>query len=699
MTTKVTYIICLLSLALPSTVFAQDDFLAPPKRSIEAVRTSTPPTIDGHIQEEEWANVPVLTNFVDVQLDVLAKDQTEFQLQYDDEFFYFAVTAFQLKETVNATIFKYDRFSLRFEDYVQIGFDTFLDRKNAYLFLFSPIGTRWDAREGVYDRNESWDANWEVKTRILDDRWIAEGRIPIGMMHMDQKNDSTWGFNVRRRSSKENESSHWNWDPNSGMNRRASGPKMVADFGYLTDLDLAESVVQRDPLIETYVSTLSTKRQGGDIHTKPSTGLDLDMRLTSHWTGQFSVNPDFGEIAADEGDIQNRDTARFLTERRFFFKEGAEQFRTPTNLYDSRNFLDFDAAAKITGTGSDWTMATLVLRGDGARTGDNSNFVAARYTKTLNDRFQWGTMNTWADGGDHKNLMTSVDTRTEINSTTFLNTQVMFMKGEDPLDEDDDRVAEENEITAHGYFVELTGGTRPWSWTVDLRDFSRNFLPDLSFIPRRDIIGPTLEIDYSQTYDHPIVQSVFGEFEYEYFKNHDGRTTLRDFSAFAGITFQNNWNFSTGFMEDFHDPYDNTRRFVSFMYNRQDRYRSWRGNYAWGEFQTVEFDEYQLTKPFQITERWTNDLSGLLREEQRDTGDEDVWLWRLESEYTFLWDGRIKVTIEDASDGDYARTILFAYEDVKNWDFFLVANDFKFEIDEATEIIERGFFAKFVYRW
>jgi hypothetical protein len=682
-----------------SGVFAQDEFLAPPKRSFEAVRTETPPTLDAHLVEDAWKTTPVLTNFVDVQLDILAIDQTEFQRLYDDEYFYFAVTSFQKKEDINATIYKYDRFSLRFEDYVQIGFDSFLDRKNAYLFLFNPIGTRWDAREGVYDSNQAWDADWEVETRILDDRWIAEGRIPIGIMHLDKSDDQTWGFNVRRRSSKENESSHWNWDPNSGMPRRANGPKMVADFGRLTNLDLADSVTQRDPLIETYVSSSSTKRQGGDIHTKPSAGMDLDMRISSNWTGQFSVNPDFGEIAADEGDVQNRDTARFLTERRFFFREGAEQFKTPTNLYDSRNFLDFDAAAKITGTGKDWTMATLVLRGDGARSGEDTNFLAARYTKSLTDRLQFGTMNTIAHADDNNNFMTSFDTRYEINSTTFWDTQVMFMKGEDELEDGDMRLAGENEVSAHGYFTEITGGTRPWSWEIDFRDFSKNFLPDLSFIPRQDVIGPTVELNYSQTYQHPVVQSVFGQFDYEYFQNHDGRTTLRDYSAFAGITFQNNWNVSSGFMEDFHDPYDNTRLFVSFMYNRQDRYRSWRGNYAWGEFQTVEFDEYQLTKPFLFTERWTNDLSGLLREEQRDSGDEDVWLWRWESEYNAPWDGRIKMTLEQGSDGDYARTLLFAYEDVKDWDFFLVFNDFKFEIDTDEQIIERGFLVKFVRRW
>ena len=64
------------------------------------------------------------------------------------------------------------------------------------------------------------------------------------------------------------------------------------------------------------------------------------------------------------------------------------------------------------------------------------------------------------------------------------------------------------------------------------------------------------------------------------------------------------------------------------------------------------------------------------------------------SEYTFAWEGRLKLTLEQTSEDRYNRTLLFAYEDVGNWDFYFVLNDLALD-----GIVTRGFFTKFVYRF
>lgn len=675
---------------------AQDrSHLAPPKRAAQAVRTSTPPVIDGKLDDAAWATAPVLTDFVDLTTDELAEDQTIARVLFDDEYLYVAYEVMQPKEDISANVFKYDRIQIRFEDYVQIGLDTFHDGGQAYLFVVSPIGTRWDAREGLFGRNESWDADWDAKTVITDDRWFAELRIPIGVMHLNRNSGETWGLNFRRRFAKKNDSTHWNYDPGSGFSRRAMGPKFVNDFGLLEDLDLSDMKVQREPKVETYVSATSTRPEGDTTHLQMSTGLDAELRISSHWTTQFTVNPDFGEIAADEGDVQNRDTARFLNERRTFFNEGAELFQSPTLIYDSRQITDINAAAKITGTGEDWALASLILRGEGTRAGDNADFLVTRYTQNATDEVQLGATLVGVNREIGDNTTFGLDSRIEMTPTAIWTTQYLTMIGEDPITEGS---LETESISGHSLFSEIEWGTKPWAFELSYRDISENFDPDLGFIPRTDIRGPKLEVDYNEDFQGDYLEGFWIMFETEHYTGHNNETKLRDYFVWSSISFQNDWDLSFQFQDDFHDPYNNTSKGIGLTYNRQDRYKSWRTQYLNGTFQNVDFDQYELTKPFKLAERWTNDLTGVFRQEDRVTGNENVWLYRLESEYTTAWDGRVKLTVEATADRAYSRTLLFAYEEVKNWDFFLVLNDFR-DSEVLGEEVVRSLFAKFIYHW
>ena len=59
--------------------------------------------------------------------------------------------------------------------------DTFHDARNGYQFAINPMGARWDAQMANEGRenNANWDGIWDVQTRIADDGWYAEIRIPF----------------------------------------------------------------------------------------------------------------------------------------------------------------------------------------------------------------------------------------------------------------------------------------------------------------------------------------------------------------------------------------------------------------------------------------------------------------------------------------------------------------------------------------
>ena len=664
-----------------------------PDREVRAVRTDTPPVIDGELDDPAWEKAPVLTDFIDTRLDAIAEQQTFVRVLYDDEYIYVSAEMIQDPATIVATVHKYDRFTLRFEDYFQVGLDTFFSRKEAYLFLVSPLGVRWDARDSVFGRNDSWDAPWDAKTSIKEDRWIAEMRIPIGVMHHSRGEDETWGFNLRRQSREANMPSHWNYDSGAGVPRRVTGPKFIADFGLLTGLDLSNSVVRADAQYETYVSTTVTRTQG-DTDTMFSTGLDLSLRLTPNLISSFAINPDFGQVEADSDTIELRDTERFLPERRPFFNEGAELFRTPTNVYNSRRIIDIELAAKISGNGKRWTMAGLDIQGESTRSG-KANFLVGRYTYNATEDLQVGGIWVSALRGNGYNVVAGPDTRWDLTPTTTWTTQFLqeFDMNDRAIDENGNRNTQHK--NEHSFLTELEGGSLPFFWEVDFRKITEEFNPDLAFISRQDIIGPSVELQYREEAGKGPIEGYDARVQWRHYQNHDGDTVLRQYFGMAGVQFNNDFDFRLFHSENYRRPFQNRNTGLRMDYNRQNRLKSLGTTVSTGEFEEVPFSQIDLQKPFGIGDRFTGEFTGSFRHEDPDDAETDsIWLARLVSEYTFAWEGRIKLTIEQTSENRYNRTLLFAYEDIGNWDFFFVLNDI-----EVDGVVTRGFFTKFVYRF
>jgi hypothetical protein len=684
-------------------------------RTMSAVRTDTPPIIDGDLSDAAWAEAAVADEFIDTILDQPVNLKTVAKVIHDDEFIYVSFECWQDPDTLIASVRKYDRFQLRREDYVQVAFDTFRDKTSAYVFLVSPLGTRWDASDGVYGRNESWDAEWPAAAKILEDRYVVEMAIPVGVMHLNRKEDQTWGINFRRKATEANEYGHWNYNVEAGVPRWVSGPKFIADFGELHDLDLSNAVIQRRPQLETYISMTATEEKNHveeetDYGTRSyydresdfdiSAGLDLSMRLSPHWVATLTLNPDFGQVEADAATIELRDTERFLDERRPFFREGAELFETPINIYHSRRITDINSGAKMTGGGKTWSAGLIAVDGGSAQS-DDAYFLVGRYTHRVNADTQLGAM--WVSANredDGYNFVGGLDARVNLSPSTVWTTQLLGSqeKYSTLIYHDDYYVEEETfHMKEHAFSTAIEGGTKPFFWELTYEDISESFDPELGFIPRTDIVGPTLMLEYRQDFDNSFFEERVIEAEFQYYQNHDGQTTLRDFSVEVGVDMRNNIDVFVWHNNDYHAPYDNHTTGIWVAHNLQDKYRSLQLAYFAGEFEDVKFHEIELEKPWRFTDRWTNEfVLNYRREFPDDTEREDVWLWRLESEYTFAWQGRLKLTVEEGSDDTYNRTLLFAYEDVGKWDYYLVISDAA--TDDGDSIV-RGAFTKFVYRW
>ena len=60
------------------------------KRPLAAVKTATPPTIDGDLSDPAWKSAPKVETFLDQQTGAIATDQTIAYILYDDKYIYVA---------------------------------------------------------------------------------------------------------------------------------------------------------------------------------------------------------------------------------------------------------------------------------------------------------------------------------------------------------------------------------------------------------------------------------------------------------------------------------------------------------------------------------------------------------------------------------------------------------------------------------
>src|SRR5678810_1508631 len=84
-------------------------------------------------------------------------------------------------------------------DQIKIMVDSYHDRRTGYEFAVNPAGVKRDYY--LYDdvrEDGSWDAVWDVATRIDSLGWVAEFRIPLSQMRYSTDRSHIFGFTIDR---------------------------------------------------------------------------------------------------------------------------------------------------------------------------------------------------------------------------------------------------------------------------------------------------------------------------------------------------------------------------------------------------------------------------------------------------------------------------------------------------------------------
>lgn len=309
------------------------------QKSLQAVKTTMAPKIDGSLEDPAWANAPVFTDFIQnfPTYGLPVSKKTDVRILYDNSAVYIGAYLYDDPALIRKQITARDGESQSDVDYFSVFFDTYNDDQNGFQFLVTTANVQTDARLSPNSGNDfnsfgdkTWDAVWDSKVAMKQDGWVVEMRIPYISLRFAKKEVQDWGLQLLRFFRRNNESSYW-----SPVDPKVNG--FVNQFGELKGFQDIQPPLRLS--FSPYITTgyrHSPQTSGFLSEWLRNGGMDLKWGLNESFTVDATLIPDFGQVISDN--VVNNLTpyeVRF-TENRPFFTEGTEIFNKAGLFYSRR---------------------------------------------------------------------------------------------------------------------------------------------------------------------------------------------------------------------------------------------------------------------------------------------------------------------------------------------------------------------------
>lgn len=298
------------SLSSDSTV----NRLAGTKRTYTATRILKRPKIDGKLNDACW-NEGIWSGGFTQQVPNQGKSpsqNTEIKILYDDNNLYVAFKCYDKGPgEIRSILSRRDELA---GDIAGIAIDSYHDKQTAYEFNVAASGQKVDlVHLGSYLWDFNWNAVWDGKSQVTDSMWTSEMQIPFSQIRFAPGKEQVWGMHVWRWIDRLNEESQWKLIP-------IDAPAMVYLFGELKGIEGVNPKTNYEFL--PYLSSRFSPNTDLKNKTNFGYGLDGKVGLTSGFTLDYAINPDFGQVEADPAVLNLTSYEVFNEEKRPFFLEG-----------------------------------------------------------------------------------------------------------------------------------------------------------------------------------------------------------------------------------------------------------------------------------------------------------------------------------------------------------------------------------------
>jgi hypothetical protein len=293
--------------------------------------TTVEPVIDGKLDDDCWKTGEWAGDFTQFVPKEGAKpsQSTEVKILYDDKNIYAAIRAYDNEPD------KIDKIATPRDkmvgDMVGVNFDSYHDHRTGFEFDLSAYGQKTDlVLTNPWSWDVTWDAAWSGKVGYEDSAWVAEMKIPLNQLRYSKEKEQVWGLHVWRWITRLQEESDWE------IQSMTSAGELYS-FGELHGINNLKKS-QRLELLPYSLAKLTTfKRDPANPFAdkgrlfEGNIGLDVKIGISSNFTVDLSVNPDFGQVESDPSVMNLTAFETFYVEKRPFFLEAKNIFNDEFN--------------------------------------------------------------------------------------------------------------------------------------------------------------------------------------------------------------------------------------------------------------------------------------------------------------------------------------------------------------------------------
>jgi hypothetical protein len=419
---------------------------APPSLTIP--RLSHAPVLDDFLSMKPEGDVAPqmakVTGFVQRNPHDGAKvsEETEAYLGYDQKNLYIVFVCFDDPKKVRARMSR--REDIYDDDQVEVMLDTFHDRRRAYAFQTTPLGVQWDAIWSEATRDEisgnfdtSFDTVWDSRGKVTSRGFVVEMSIPFKSLRFPATKQQEWGIILYRGIYRNTEDTFW-----PQISYKVAGRLGQAATLYgLEGISPGHSIELIPYGVMRSFRGLDTRDpsnpffQHADVQGQP--GMDAKFVIHDHFVVDMTANPDFSQVESEDPQITvNQRFAVYFPEKRPFFLENEDYFRTPLDLFFTRNIADPSAGIRLTGKEGPYSvglMATddrspgLLVPDNNPLSGTRSYFTIARMSRDIFKQSSIGAIYTdWEYPATNGfNRIGGIDTRLKFNPNWSLDGQAV----------------------------------------------------------------------------------------------------------------------------------------------------------------------------------------------------------------------------------------------------------------------------------
>ncbi len=443
---------------------------------IEARQFSSPPTIDGVVDEQEWEEATRVEGFTLIANGSPEPHRTRAWIGYDTQNIYIAYIC----EDPNPTLLRATEYrrgaNLSGDDRVIFVINAFATQRGDDMseFEVSAGGGSRSSIAGGRAAKREWQGDWIAKARITDSGYEVEASIPWAILPLP-------GAGVR------------NIDVNLG--RFYQRQQLIAAYSNIGPEERSDrhavwlgvnvpQVAQAGALQALPYQVLGYDDEGGSVVF--NTGVDMRYRVNPQLTVLSSINPDFQNL---ENAVLNLEFSRFerlADERRPFFVEGGDFFRMGGSArpFASQRIGPFDVGGKVFGKITDDSVIGALTT---IQFGEAVN-AAVRYRKTFDQR-------------SHVTVGWVYSDREGEGITNHAANTELMIDGErwgvgviHAITEDSDVGAGKRTDVDVFYHDGAVSGSFGW------QQISPNYLPRIGFAPRRGLKGWQGRLEYEKAF-------------------------------------------------------------------------------------------------------------------------------------------------------------------------------------------------------